>query len=192
MKKALVVIALMLVATSPALASGFSVFGSYWDTSDVDETFGGGLGLSFPLGEAGLGLDLRATYYQELSDEPIDNLFDDDEAVFQEESLEVLPLEAGLRWSFNTDGTFNPWVGAGISYMLLDTTRSGLEVDDETGFYVTFGSSFGDPDGMNFFAEALYRSTEATVRSDDPDRIRDEVSIDLDGLGLNAGIVWRW
>lgn len=192
MRKILVTAAVMLLATVPAAAAGFSVFGSYWNTSDVEDTFGGGLGLTFPIGGAGLGLDFRATYYQELSDEPIGNLFDDDEGFFEEESLEVLPLEAGLRYNFDTDGTFNPWVGAGISYMLLDFTRENVEVDDETGFYVVAGSSFGDPEGVNFFAEALYRSTEATVRRDDPDRIRDDVAIDLDGLGVNAGVLWRW
>lgn len=200
MKKALGVLLLILVCASPAaMASGFSVFGSYWDTSDVEETFGGGIGLGIPFGETGLGLHARATYYQELTDEPLDNLFDedDDEDFFAEDSLEVLPVDVGLTYEFAPRGAFSPWVGAGASYFLIDTTREGVDVDDETGFHVSLGSRFGASEGTNFFAEAIYRSTEATLirrerPGDDDIDLEDEVAIDLDGIAINAGIVWRF
>jgi hypothetical protein len=196
MKKLLCVLAITFCATTPSWAAGFEVFGSYWNTSDVEDTFGGGLGLAFPIGASPLDLELRATYYQELSDEPVGNLFDDDEGFFEDESLEVLPLEAGLRFNFAQDSAFNPWVGVGASYMLLDSTREGIDIDDETGYYVSLGGRFGDPDGARFFAEARYRSTEATVRRDRDDDddvdIDDDVAIDLDGVGVNAGVVFSW
>jgi hypothetical protein len=162
-KKLLIILAGILLSASPALASGFSVFGSYADTTDAGDTFGGGVGVSFPLGGGGLGLDLRATCYQEVTDEGADAIFDDDEELFEEDSLEILPIDAGLRYQFNSDGPVNPWIGGGFSYFLLDTTRQGLDVDDETGYYVSVGSRFGDPHGVGFFAETLYRSTEATL-----------------------------
>lgn len=193
----LALLMICLVCASPAMATGFELFGSYWNTSDVDDTFGGGIALGIPLGETGLGLKFRGTYYQELTDEPFDNLFDDDEPFFEEESLEVAPIEAGLSYNFGRSETVNPWVEAGFTYFLLDTTREGFDVDDETGFHVAVGSAFGNPDGVNFFAEALYRSTEATIvrrerRGDDDIDLRDEVNIDLDGFAVNAGVVWRW
>lgn len=201
MKKAVGVLFLILAcATSPAaMASGFELFGSYWETSDVDETFGGGIGVGIPFGETGLGLHARATYYQELTDEPLEGLFDpdEDEDFFAEESLEVLPIDVGLRYEFAPRGAFSPWIGAGGSYFLIDTTREGVDVDDETGFHVSLGSRFGDSEGTNFFAEALYRSTEATLirrerPGDDDIDLEDEVAIDLDGVAINAGIVWRF
>lgn len=201
MKKAVGVLflALLCVSAPSAMAQQFELYGSYWDTSDVDETFGGGIGFGFPFGETGLGLHVKGTYYQELSDEPLDGLFDDDndENFFAEDSLEVLPVDVGLHYEFASNGTFSPWVGGGFSYFLIDTTREGIDVDDETGFHVSVGSRIGNRDGANFFVEGMYRSTEATLvrrerpGNDDVD-LEDEVAIDLDGIAINAGILWRF
>jgi hypothetical protein len=199
MKRTLGVLAILTalaVFSTPAEAQ-FKIYGSYWDTTDVGSTFGGGLGFDIPFGESGLALSLAGTYYQELSDEPIDNLFDDDRGVFKEESLEVVPFDVGLHYNFQPRGNFSPWIGAGGTYFLIDTTENQFEVDDETGWHVSAGSYFGNPDGVNFFAEAIYRSTESTLRRSeddipDPSDAVDEVDIDLDGIAVNAGIVWRW
>lgn len=197
MKKSFGVLVLILVCAAPAaMAQQFELYGSYWDTSDVDETFGGGVGFGFPFGETGLGLHVKGTYYQELSNDPLDNIFDDDEGVFQDESLEVLPFDVGLHYEFAPGGgAFSPWIGAGFSYFLLDSTFEGVDVDDETGFHVSLGSRFGASESTNFFAEAIYRSTEATLvrerRQNNVD-LRDEVAIDLDGIGVNAGLMWRF
>jgi hypothetical protein len=187
----------VLASASPALAQGFEVFGSYWDTSDVEDTFGGGVALGIPFGESGFGLKLRGTYYQELTDEPLDNLFDDDEAFFQEESLEVLPVDVGLSYTFARGEVFSPTIAAGASYFFIDTTREGFDVDDETGYFVSLGTQIGQREGVNFFVEGLYRSTESTFRrnrldGDDETDLDEEVAIDLDGFAVNAGIAWRW
>ena len=192
----LAILAALAVFATPAEAQ-FKIYGSYWDTADVGETFGGGLGFDIPFGDSGFALSLAGTYYQELEDEPLGNLFDDDEGVFQEEGLEVIPFDVGLHYNFQPRGSFSPWIGAGGTYFLLDTTENQFEVDDETGWHVSAGSFFGDPDGVNFFAEALYRSTESTLRRSeddipDPSDQVDEVDIDLDGFAVNAGISWRF
>lgn len=184
-----------LALASPASAQ-LKVFGSYWNTTEVDETFGGGVSFGVPIGESGFGLHFRGTYYQELTDEPLENLFEDDnQGFFAEESLEVLPLEVGVHYNFAPRGTFSPYIGGGATYFMIDTTREGVDVDDETGFHAEIGSQFGDPDGLNFFAEAIYRSTEATLvreRRQNNIDLRDEVALDLDGVAVNAGFVWRW
>lgn len=196
MKKALIVLALSVVCAAPAaMAQQFELYGSYWDTSDLDETFGGGVGFGFPFGESGLGLHVNGTYYQELSDDPVDNLFDDDEGVFEDESVEVLPIDVGLRYEFDTTGAFSPWIGGGFSYFMIDTTFEGVDVNDETGFHVSLGSRFGASESTNFFVEGVYRSTEATLvrnRRDNDIDVRDEVAIDLDGIAVNAGVMWRF
>jgi Outer membrane protein beta-barrel domain len=191
------VVSAILASASPVLAQGFNLYGSYWNTTDVDDAFGGGIGVGIPFGESGLGLKLAATYYQELTDDPADALFDDDEGVFEDESLEVLPVDVGLTYNFAPHGMWSPWISGGGSYFFIDTTREGIDVDDEAGFFVSLGTQIGNRDGVNFFAEALYRSTEATLRrnrldGDDDTDVADEVAIDLDGVAVNAGISWRW
>lgn len=194
MKKALGITLALCLWASLAGATDFKLYGSYWDTTDVEDAFGGGLGISFPLGGSPLSLSFAGTYYQELTDEPVSNLFDDDEGVFQDEGLEVLPVDAGLQFNFQPNGPFDVWIGGGVSYFFIDTTRSGLDVDDETGWHASVGSRFGSREGANFFAEALYRSTEATVRRADRDDVEvdEDVAIDLDGISVNAGILWTF
>jgi hypothetical protein len=189
-------LAALAVFAVPAEAQ-FKIYGSYWSPGDLDEVGGGGIGFGIPFGESGLSLDLAATYYQELSDEPLRNAFDDDEGVFQDEGLEVLPVDVGLHYNFAPRGMFSPWIGAGGTYFLIDTTRNNFEIDDETGFHVSAGTQIGQRDGVNFFAEAIYRSTESTLRRSeddfpDPSDSVDEVDIDLDGVAVNAGISWRF
>jgi hypothetical protein len=185
---------LALLSAAPAFASDFGLFGTYWDTRDADETFGGGVELNFAFGESPLGLELRGTYYQQLSDEPVSALFDDDEGFFVEESLEALPIEAGLRYNFNPTGNVSPWISGGVSYIFLDISDvEGAEVDDETGWYAGLGSRFGQPDGVSFYGEVLYRATEATVQRERDDiDLEDTVNIELDGVVVNAGVMWTF
>lgn len=189
------ILAIALLSAAPAMAD-FKLYGSYWDTSDASETFGGGLGFDIPLGSTPLALGINGTYYRELSDEPLGNLFeDDDEGFFEEDSLEILPVDVTLKYMFPTEGSVHPWVGAGASYFFIDTTRNNIEVDDEAGWNASVGATFGDREGTNFFAEAIYRNTKATFErqnDDDVDFNDDRAEIDLDGFGVNAGIVWRW
>lgn len=192
----LTILAAVGLFAAPAEAQ-FKIYGSYWSPSDLDEVGGGGLGFGIPFGDSGFSLDLAATYYQELSDEPLRNAFDDDEGVFQDEGLEVLPVDVGIHYNFAQNGMFSPWIGAGATYFLIDTTRNNFEIDDETGYHVSAGTQIGQRDGVNFFAEAIYRSTESTLRRSeddipDPSDAVDEVDIDLDGIAVNAGISWRF
>lgn len=190
-------LALVLVCASPAAAQEFKIFGSYWNTTDLDDTFGGGLSLGFPLGASPLSFHIRGTYYEELGTDPLDAAFDDDEGVFQDEGLEILPIEAGLDYTFPSNGPVALSIGAGGTYFLLDSTLSGVDIDDELGWHASVGARFGDREGANFFAEAIYRTTEATLDFqeepgiDDPD-VQDQVNIDLDGFAVNAGLLWRF
>jgi hypothetical protein len=192
----LTILAAVGLFAAPAEAQ-FKIYGSYWSPGDLDEVGGGGLGFGIPFGESGFSLDLAATYYQELSEEPLGNVFDDDEGVFRDEGLEVLPVDVGIHYNFARNGMFSPWIGAGGTYFMIDTTRNNFEIDDETGFHVSAGTQIGQRDGVNFFAEAIYRSTESTLRRDeddvpDPSDAVDEVDIDLDGIAVNAGLSWRF
>lgn len=177
-----------------AAAQGFALYGAYWDTDKAEEGFGPGASLSFGRTWA---LDLRASYFQELNNHALDNLFDDDE-VFRDNGISVLPLEVGVRYTFQPDSRVSPHLGGGIGYYILDSELG--DPKDEAGYYLTVGSTFGDSRGPSFYIEGIYRKAEGTVEVD-PEDLGDlgdiefngaEVDLDLDGFGVNAGLVWRW
>ncbi|HVS66544.1 MAG TPA: outer membrane beta-barrel protein [Thermoanaerobaculia bacterium] len=190
------VLALFLAPAAGASGS-FSLYGSFWETDALDDTFGGGLAFGIPITER-LALDLRAAYYQELEsdsfDEFIDDVFDDDQNVFRENSLEVIPIEVGVRYNFVPRETVNVYVGGGLAYYLIAADLG--EVDDELGAYALLGAQFGDPAGISFLLEGQYRKVEGSIRDRDGELgnrdLTDAVDVDLDGFAVNAGVVWRW
>ena len=164
MKKAILcAVAALALLAGPASATDFSVFGSYWDTKDADEALGAGAKLRL-----GRFVELRGTYFSDVTADTEPERFD----------FEVSAIP----------------IGGGAGYYMLDTTEG--DIDDEVGFYAVLGAEFArQPSGLGFMAEAIYRSMEATVTEDEdgfPDDIRDDVVFDLDGLGINAGITWRF
>lgn len=182
MKKTILsAVAALTLLAGPASATDFSVFGSYWDTKDADEALG--LGAKVRLGRF---VELRGTYFSDVTADTEPERFD-----FE---VSAIPLEAGLVFNFAEGEAFSPYIGGGAGYYMLDTTEG--EIDDEVGFYAVLGAEFArQPSGLSFMAEAIYRSMEATITEDEdgfPDDIRDDVAFDLDGLGVNAGITWRF
>jgi hypothetical protein len=193
MKQALFIFLLAAALTSStAWAGTASLYGSHWDTDELDDTLGGGIALGLPLGNSLLDVDLRAAYQEELTDEPVEALFEDDDPIFEPDTIRVVPAEVGLKVNFNREGVANPYVGGGASYFFIDPQRPGIEIDDELGFYGLVGSRFGDDDGAAFFVEATYRQAEATAIRGDVGEIEDRVDLDLGGFGGNVGVVWRW
>jgi hypothetical protein len=184
------------LAAAPATAADFSLFGSYWDTDAAGDAGGAGLGLMFPVGDV-FGIDLRATYFEELSDDPLANAFDSDDPVFQEQGINVWPVEAGVRLRFAQDTAFRPYVGAGFTYYRLDSDFG--EISDEVGYYGLLGATIGDGEGADFMVEGTWRKATAEVELDPEDLediddidIEDHAEFDLDGLGVNLGVVWHF
>ena len=183
-------VALSLFAAGATHAgSSFAVGGSYWDTEDADESAGGGIQFAFQMTPL-LDFETRASYFRELSDEPLDQLFDGDSPF--DTGLRAIPVEIGLRLNFARDAaSFRPYASAGGSYYILDSEFGSL--DDEYGWYAGFGTSIGGGN-VAFFAEVLYRKAEGTADISEigDDAFQDQLPIDLTGLGGNAGIRWNW
>ncbi len=191
----------LLIGGGSASAGGFTLFGSYWDTDALGDTIGAGFLLAIPLGESQWDIDLRATYFEDLEDQSfddfIDDVFDDDENPVVKNSIRIIPLEAGLKYNFASEEVFNFYLGGGGGYYLLDNT--GFNIDDEFGFYAVAGLTIGASDGIAFAAEVIYRKIEGSV-DNDPSNIDDiddlggnnRIGLDLDGVGANVGIIWRW
>ena len=164
----------------PASATDFGIGGAYWSTKDTDEALGVMTKLRFGI------VELRGTYFSDVTADTDPERFD-----FE---VSAIPVEAGLAFHFAEDAAFSPYIGGGAGYYMLDTTEG--DIDDEVGWYAVVGGDFGRmPSGLAFNVEAIYRGIEATVNEDDdgfPDDIRDDVALDLSGIGVNAGIVWRF
>jgi Outer membrane protein beta-barrel domain len=195
MRRILGVIVVVLVCASPAMATDFKIFGSYWNTNDLSDTAGGGIGLGFPLGASPLSIAVSGTYYRQLSDRPLHNFFSDEtsQGFFSKNSIRVTPLDAQLQWRFPNDSMVEPWIGAGATYFVIRSTRTGFDFNNETGWNAGAGLRIGQRQGANFFADAIYRNTKATVRSTNSSvTVVDRESISLDGFGVNAGFLWHW
>jgi hypothetical protein len=196
MRRILIAVVVLAFATAPASATGLAIYGSGWDPDTVDDALGGGVSLSFPLGDSGLGLDLRGSFYQEAD---FDDLGPDDEEVFRDFGLQIVPLDAALRFDVNNEGPASFYFGGGASYLFLDLDN-GPDLDDEVGWLGFVGARFGDPEGASFFVEGAYRGVEATVRAEDLDDFFDgddpnfdeDVAIELDGPMVNLGLVWAF
>ena len=166
-----------LLAAVPASATDFTVGGAYWDTKDADQALG-------VYGKLGFGLfELRGTYFSDVTA--------DTNPEHRDFEVSAIPLEAGLKWDFARDERVNPYVGGGAGYYLLDTNRG--DVNDEVGWYAVAGLDFPTRAGFGINVEGIYRGMEATVDNlGDSTHIRDRVDLNLDGFGLNAGIVWKF
>lgn len=184
------------LTASPTLAADFSLMGSYWDTEAAGEAAGGGIGLGLPLNDR-FGFELRATYFEELSDDPIANAFDSDDPIFQDRGIQVIPLDAGMRLTFASGSGMRPYLAGGASYFLLDSDFG--EISDELGYYAALGATFGDARGTDFFVEGLWRKATAQVEID-PERLDDiddldiesRADVDLEGFGINLGLRWHF
>jgi hypothetical protein len=185
----------LVVGVAPAMATDFNIFGSYWQTGDFDDTFGGGTRIGF--GDGPVQFELRGSYFPDIA-EDFEQLLDSDSEFQDQFEITAIPLEAGVTFSFGGSDTFSPYIGGGASYILLDTDIG--EVDDEVGFYVVGGFKSARSDGgVGFFAEAIYRNIEGQVNFDPEDfsdlddvDFDEDFDLDLAGIGANVGIVWRF
>jgi outer membrane protein with beta-barrel domain len=164
------------LAGRPASASDFTLYGAYQDTKDADQGFGVGGKLRFGI------VDLRATYFDDVTTDTGRNDFE----------LRMTPLEAGLAFKFASNDTVSPYAGGGAGYYFLKTNRGN--VDDEVGYYAVLGTDITGHSGFGFNIEGIYRHMEATVTDrslSNPD-IQDKTKIQLGGLGVQAGLVWKF
>lgn len=156
--------------------SNVSVFGSYWNTDEADDTWGGGAKARFGM------FELRGTYYEDVTA---------DTGPSSRVKIQDIPIEAGVAFNFAPDNPINPYVGAGVSYHLLDSNVGN--VDDEVGWYAVVGGEFGMTQGLSLMGEVMYRGVESTVKDlSGGSFISDRANIDLSGFGANVGVAWRF
>ena len=184
----LMIAAVMCVcATLPASAeSNYALFLQYYDGSDTESSFGGGLKADWLIGETPWGLEARLTYMGDLG---IDTAPYQD--VVGDLDVMALPIDMGLNYHFLENN--NMWLGAGITYAFLDVNNG--DVDDVWGWYAALGYQTGEPGApWAFFAEAVYRQIQGNVSTSGIAGGTDVYTFDtsLNGLGLAVGVAYRF
>ena len=174
---AAVIAGLTLSGTFPASGLDFSVggFGSYFDADEGGDAYGGGALVRMGIFKW-LAVDGRAGYF-DLSDSDIN----------------IVPLEAAamLRLPLLKE-TLVPYAGVGVGYYLYDGSDE-VEIDDDVGFFPLLGLElrFGSRKQWALFGEArwLFLSTDIESAGDEVVEFDDD---DIDGVGVNLGLIYRF
>jgi hypothetical protein len=191
MNKILCSLPIVLLSANLACASNaWGLYGAYWNASDADDTFGAGLKASIEMIE-GVQFQLRGSYF--------DDLVDGDGA--RDVDLEVIPVEAGLALTYPVSDSVEWYGGGGLGYYFMDADSGrgpGVDPDDEIGFYFDLGvewalrksgASYGET-AAKVFAELMYRFVDADNVKPTGGGGADDV--ELDGIGVNLGLLVSW
>jgi len=146
------------------------VFGSSLDSDDLGTGYGGGAKLEVKPTDW-LSVDGRASLI----------FFDDFD-------ISMIPLEAALRLNVPMFGErIVPYAGVGVGEYLFDA--DDVDLDDSFGYFPLLGLEFGLR-RVAFFAEARWLVLET-----DTDAALEELgdlNADVDGLGINVGLLFRF
>ncbi len=169
----LILMAVLVAAgTAGAQNSGaeFGVFATYIDSDDLDEGVGGGAKLEFnPIDW--LSIDARASWI----------MFDDPD-------VDMIPLELAALVNIPlADEKIVPYAGVGGGYYIFDA--DGFDLDDEVGFFPLVGLEIG-MERVSFLVEARWLFLESDL-DDAEDELGDLDEADVDGVAINAGLLFR-
>ena len=197
---AILLLAMVVIATSAYADNAWGPVASYWDTADG--TDGSGLGV-FMMLDAGNGVvvDMRYTWFEDLMEGAIGTDISDVD-------LEAVPLEFGISKVAKLGESLELYIGGGLGYYMMDGNvdrRGSREInfdpDDEFGVYALYGFRITVADNMgenvmasrvSIFGEAIYRIVsvdEITVAADQSITVENG---DLDGFGANLGLMLHW
>ena len=159
---------------------------------------------------AGYGLGFNYYFWDALSAEVTASVIEPDFAVtlFDEdgpgavESLQLIPLTAGLQYHFRRGRRLDPYIGAGAAYILFDDLQveqlaqrdvESVELDDEVGFMANAGVSVGflKRFALNIDAKYIEVKPEATVTFDRGDFVAVR-QIEFSPVLISAGLAWRF
>ncbi len=187
--------ALMLAAglcAATASAGGVGAFGSYWDTKDADNGYGGGAKVKMEVMPF-VSLEFRGSYFPDLAGDEEGMDFD----------LRVIPVEAAVVANIPLL-IFDLYAGAGGGGYYMDgtydsPTGSGdIDFKIKPGWFLQGGAQMTIFPCVALFAEVVHRWVDFEVDSisgssgSDPVIDFDSDTGSLDGLGANAGVIVKW
>lgn len=178
MKKKMVATVAFALFAQLSFAGNIGLFGSYWDTKEASDAFGGGVKLKMDMGQA-VYFELRGSYFEF-----------DDEVEGVKATLDVIPAEAGFIFLLVPGRqAFRPYAGGGVGYYFMEAkvsvsgTKESLDIDDEMGYYAVAGAEFSLNRSVSLFAEAKY----TWLKIKKVEELKTDTK--LDGFGANVGLL---
>jgi len=179
MRKALLVLGICILAVPAWAGGGYSLFGTWTEINEDASAPGAGMRVSIG-GQNWVG-DLTWTWLQGQDDVSTITGYQD--------TVQVIPTDLGVRYLFDTQGSFKPYIGVGATFFWVNLNDG--DADNAWGGYGILGFSLGES-RTRFFAEATYRfgSSDVTYNMTPVSVVTG--SMDVGGFGVNAGVVWAF
>ena len=161
-------------ATQIACADSGALYLAYKYASDAENGAGPGLKYTFDLEQvtAPIRVDLRLSYTH-----------------FGDPDLDLVPVEANIAYEFPVEAVI-PYAGVGVGYYFTGANRGSAS--DDFGFSIFGGVEGAATDLLNWFVELNYLVLSVDVDKTFQKEEKTDSSIDLDGIGINAGFVYRF
>lgn len=178
-------------------ASGWGLMGAYWNTADGSDSIGAGGRLSVEM-IRGIQLELRVTHFSDIASDKAGYSID----------LEATPLELSMVYFHPLMDRLSVYGGAGIGKYYFSADVRGPEVvttrgetGNQTGSHLVLGTEWTLLD-----SGALYGATQAIIFGELMYRIVNARNLlpepapegtrfgraDLNGVGVNIGLMMRW
>lgn len=217
MKRFLIVFSFLALVITPAFAqsrsvditgwitfvdpSGSNDFSDVEDFEDVEAEFDS---------EQGYGIAINTFWSNRISTEfavsvvePDVTLRINDPTIPFEDvgSLEMIPLTATLQFHFNPEGRIDPYVGAGVAYVLFDEIQGNnfgdinvdaIDFDDDFGFVINGGLSFDITPNFAINLDAKYVPVSSAARAVVAGAQGDTVKFEVNPLILAAGLSFQF
>lgn len=116
--------------------------------------------------------------------------------------LEMLPITGTLQFHLSPNGRFDPYVGAGVAYILFDDLDEeddlddvdveAIEFEDDYGFLVNAGVDIGLSDMFAINLDAKYVPLESSATAVFATGPGEATEIELNPLMLQAGVRLRF
>ena len=197
MRRVLIALAAVALLAAPSWAGGgVGFFGSWADSTDADNTYGGGGIIEFDLSPH-WEMQFRGSRYVEWDVDfvlptDINNPGDIDQDT-RNQVFDTTVLEFGAAYNFIPKGAFEPYVGGGFSYWIFDLEPpTDGEVKDEGGFYVLLGAEMSLSSQWGLFFEGMYRNVKATLKGDDVGFQPINRELNMSGVAVNVGLLFTW
>jgi hypothetical protein len=167
----LAVASMSMAGCSAGSMGAVGLFGSYLDSDDLGDGYGGGVKLEVKPIDL-VSVDGRASWIY-----------------FEDFEIHMIPLEAALRLNLPLLGErIIPYVGVGGGYYIFEA--DDVDLDDDVGYFPLVGLEVGFR-RVAVFAEARWLFLEADVDSA-LDELQDIDEADVDGFGINVGLLFRF
>jgi hypothetical protein len=168
---ALVAAALFIGGCSHGSGLEVGAFGSSLDSRDLGAGYGGGAKVEINPIDL-ISVDARASWIH-----------------FSDVNIDMIPLELAALLNFSALGErIVAYVGAGGGYYFFDSDEEDL--DDDVGFFPLVGVELGFHK-VSVLAEARWLFLEADVDSAQ-DELQNLDDADVDGFGVNVGVLFRF